>query len=145
MIKNVIIKKINKYDDDRGWLREIWRQDELDNYQPAMAYVSETKPGASRGPHEHKQQSDCFIFIGPGNFTLHLWDKKGNYENLTVGADNPTLVVVPPGVVHGYKNTSDVNALVINLPDALYQGRHKTELVDEIRWEQDPNSPYKIN
>lgn len=145
MINGVIIKKINKYPDDRGWLSEIWREDELNGYKPTMVYVSETKPNVIRGPHEHVEQSDCFVFLGPGNFELHLWNKQGIHDVLKVGEDNPTLVIVPPGVVHGYKNISDINALSLNLPNALYKGKDKKEEIDEIRWEDDTNSPYQIN
>jgi len=150
MIKDVIIKNLNKYRDDRGWLAEIFRADEL-AFDPAMAYVSETLPGVVRGPHEHVAQSDCFVFLGPGAFRLHLWDRRsgspteGESLAIEVGADNPSLVIVPPGVVHGYKCISDTPALSINLPDKLYRGEGKKEEVDEIRWEQDPNSPYKID
>src|SRR3989339_583169 len=146
MIEGVIIKKINKYDDERGWLSEVWREDEIAHYRPVMAYVSETKPGVIRGPHEHKAQSDCFIFIGPGDFELHLWDHRGEgeYVKIIAGASGPTIIIVPPGVVHGYKNISKINALSINLPDALWRGTNKAEDVDEIRWELDENSPYKI-
>jgi len=144
MIAGVIIKKINKYDDERGWLAEIWRKDEIANYRPAMAYVSETKPGVIRGPHEHKAQSDCFVFIGPGDFELHLWDHRGEHVKIIAGASAPTLVIVPPGVVHGYKNISEINALSVNLPNTLYKGKNKAEGIDEIRWEINPKSPYKI-
>ncbi|MCX6792600.1 MAG: dTDP-4-dehydrorhamnose 3,5-epimerase family protein [Candidatus Falkowbacteria bacterium] len=145
----LIIKKIAKYDDDRGWLAEIFRNDETD-YVPAMAYVSVTKPGVVRGPHEHHDQSDCFVFVGPGNFELHLWDRRedspkmGEHQVLIVGEENPTMVIVPPGVVHGYKCVSAAAAYSINLPDKLYRGKNKADEIDEIRWEQDPNSPYKI-
>jgi len=144
MIDGIIIKKINKYNDERGWLSEIWRNDELIDYQPVMAYISITKPGVVRGPHEHKEQSDCFIFVGPGEFELHLWDKKGAHEIIKAGESNPILVIVPPGVVHGYKCISKVDAMSINLPDKLYKGKNKQEEIDEIRWEIDPQSPYKI-
>jgi len=30
------------------------------------------------------------------------------------------------------------------LPDKLYKGANKKEEIDEIRWEEDKNSPYKI-
>ena len=143
MITNVIIKKLNKYHDDRGWLTEIFREDEVD-YKPAMSYVSMTKPGVIRGPHEHKEQSDCFVFTGPGDFELHLWDKEGTHDVIEVGENNPTLVIVPPGIVHGYKCISKIDALSINLPDKLYKGKNKEEGIDEIRWEIDPNSPYHI-
>jgi len=148
-MEKVIIKTLNRYDDERGWLAEIFRNDETD-FKPAMGYVSKTLPGVVRGPHEHRKQSDCFIFSGPGDFELHLWDRRrgsateGEYTKLTVGESAPTLVIVPPGVVHGYKCVSDIPAYSINLPDALYKGAGKKEEIDEIRWEQDPNSPYVI-
>lgn len=150
MIKDVIIKKLTKYSDERGWLTEIFRKDEF-NFDPAMAYVSLTNPGVSRGPHEHVSQSDCFVFLGPGRFRLQLWDRrassptKGESVAIEVGEDNPTLVIVPPGVVHGYKCISEVPALSLNLPDKLYRGEAKKEEIDEIRWESDPRSPYQLN
>jgi len=52
MIKDVIIKNLTKYEDNRGWLCEIYRNDET-IYRPEMGYLSMTNPGISRGPHEH--------------------------------------------------------------------------------------------
>ena len=148
-MEGVIIKKLDKFEDSRGWLSEIWRSDENDFF-PEMAYVSVTKPGMIRGPHEHKFQSDCFVFSGPGNFELHLWDNRENSQTfkealkIEVGENNPAFVIVPPGVVHGYKNISEKDSFCINLPNKLYAGVKKKEEVDEIRWEKDPESPFKI-
>jgi dTDP-4-dehydrorhamnose 3,5-epimerase len=150
MINDVIIKKINKFEDERGWLAEIFRNDET-SYRGVMSYISLTKPGIIRGPHEHKFQADCFVFIGPGSFELHLWDRRessstnGEYLKLEVGENNPTLVIVPPGVVHGYECVSESSAMSLNFPDKLYKGENKSEEIDEIRWEKDSNSPYVIN
>lgn len=149
MIKNVIIKKLNKNIDERGWLAEIFRNDEID-YDPSMGYISVTKPGIVRGPHEHKEQSDCFVFTGPGNFMVYLWDRREDSETksekmeIEVGENNPSLVIVPPGIVHGYKCVGDKDAYCLNLPNRLYKGERKQEEVDEVRWELDNNSPYKI-
>lgn len=149
MIKDLIIKELNKYEDERGWLSEIYRSDELE-YKPSMAYISVTNPGISRGPHEHVYQSDCFVFVGPGNFDLYLWDRREGSETkeehikISVGEDNPSMVIVPPGVVHGYKCVGDKPAYSVNFPDKLYKGEGKKEEIDEIRWEEDKNSPYKI-
>lgn len=150
MINDVIIRQLNKFKDDRGWLAEIFRNDEID-YAAAMSYVSMTEPGKIRGPHEHKEQSDLFVFLGPGDFTLYLWDRRENsptYKEeikMDVGEKNPVSVIVPPGVVHGYKCISDIPAMCINLPDKLYRGTGKKEEIDEIRWEHDPESPFKID
>ncbi len=150
MIKDVVITQLNKYKDDRGWLCEIFREDEL-NYKVPMSYISETKAGMTRGPHEHKEQSDLFVFIGPGKFKLYLWDNRKDSETyqekmeIEGGEDNLVSVIVPPGVVHGYKCISDIPAWCINLPNKLYKGKNKAEEIDEIRWEEDPDSPFKIN
>lgn len=150
MIAGLIVKELKKFSDDRGWLTEVYRRDEVD-LSPAMSYISLTLPGVIRGPHEHVYQSDYFIFIGPGNFKLYLWDRreesatKGEKMEIEVGENNPVSVLVPPGVVHGYKCISEVPALSINLPDKLYKGIRKEDEIDEIRWEEDKDSPYQIN
>ncbi len=150
MIKDVIIKNLKKFEDERGWLAEVYRNDEMD-YQPVMSYVSVTNPGVSRGPHEHKEQADFFVFVGPGDFALYLWDNRKSSETygqnriIEVGEKNPVAVLVPPGVVHGYKCISEKPAYSINLPDKLYAGKFKKSEVDEIRWEHDQNSPFKID
>lgn len=150
MIEGIEIKELKKNEDARGWLAEIYREDETD-FKPAMSYISATKPGAVRGPHEHKAQSDLFVFPGPGKFRLYLWDnRKGSSTyrkkmELDGGEDRQVAIIVPPGVVHGYKCISSTDAWCINLPDKLYAGRGKKEPVDEIRWEKDPASPFKID
>ena len=77
MIKGVIVKQLRKFLDERGWLVELFREDELGNIpRPAMSYLSLTLPGELRGPHEHAVQTDYFCFIGPSNFKLLLWDNR---------------------------------------------------------------------
>jgi len=149
MIEGVIIKKLKKNKDARGWLAEIFRFDE-DNFKPVMSYVSETKPGVVRGPHEHVRQIDRFIFVGPGSFELYLWDRRKNlktkeiYLKIKAGEKNPLLIIIPPGIVHGYKCISKIAGRSINLPSRLYRGKDKKEEVDEIRWEGIKDSPYII-
>ena len=150
MIEGLIIKKLDKYEDERGHLMEIYRSDE-NKIKPEMSYISLTKPQASRGPHEHIYQTDFFIFPGPGNFRLYLWDRrensstKGEHLKIELGEKNPASVIVPPGVVHGYKCISKIPAFSINLPDKLYKGKNKKESVDEIRWEEKDDNPYIID
>ncbi len=150
MIEGVIIKKLNKFEDDRGHLMEIFRSDES-QIIPEMSYISLTKPQIVRGPHEHSYQSDFFIFPGPGDFCLYLWDRredsktKGEKIKIEVGEKNPCSVIVPPGVVHGYKCISNISAFSINLPDKLYKGKNKETEVDEVRWEEKSDNPYIID
>jgi hypothetical protein len=49
-ISGVICKPLVIYPDQRGWLAEIFRQDEVaPDHVPVMAYVSVTQPGVGPG------------------------------------------------------------------------------------------------
>ena len=151
-IEGVIIRELKRYDDERGWLTELFRQDELDpEFHPVMSYVSMTKPGVARGPHEHIRQSDCFCFIGPSIFRLYLWDNRADSPSHGVKAtfdfdeSTPVLVIVPPGVVHAYSNIGEKDGIIYNAPNRLYAGGGRREEVDEIRHENDPGSPYALD
>jgi len=151
-VEGVVVRPLRRFEDARGWLVEIFRQDDLDPADcPVMAYVSQTLPGVVRGPHEHREQADCFAFVGPGDFKLYLWDARpdgptsGNRQTLVAGQSNPQSVIVPPGVVHAYKNVSQVPGLVFNCPNRLYAGWGKKEPVDEIRHEDLPQSPFVLD
>ena len=72
-ISGVIVKPLSKFNDSRGWLTELFRNDEWpDEFRPLMAYISSTIPGVTRGPHEHVDQADLFCFLGPSNFKLRI-------------------------------------------------------------------------
>jgi dTDP-4-dehydrorhamnose 3,5-epimerase len=151
-IDGVIVKDLTKYLDERGWLTEVFRQDEIDPaYVPAMGYVSMTQAGIGRGPHEHVDQADYFSFIGPSNFKIFLWDNRKNSPTYNVrqiifaGADSPRSVIIPPGVVHAYKNVGCMTGMVLNFPNRLFAGKGKKEKVDEIRHEEDPNTIYRLD
>ena len=140
-MEGVVVRSLSRHRDDRGWLAELYRTDELD-HQVAMFYVSWTKPGKARGPHEHIFQSDYFLFVGPGIFRVYLWDTRPESKSyltrmrLDVGEENPIALLVPPRVVHAYRCISKQDGQVINLPDKLYKGVQKLHPVDEIRHEE---------
>lgn len=150
-IEGVVFFDLSLNSDGRGWLVELFREDKLESkHFPSMGYISQTLPGVARGPHEHEEQSDLFCFIGPGDFELVLWEKRtfnpyDPYEERhVVGESNPVAVVVPPGVVHAYRNISDKPGLVFNFPNRLHGGPGSCYPVDEIRHESDVSSPYVI-
>ena len=143
--KDVVITRLIKREDDRGWLYELYREDELKAAEcPVMSYASWTKAGVTRGPHEHEEQTDLFCFVGPGDFKLHLWRRtvlqppsghRLEKEEYLVGESNPVAILVPPGIVHAYTNISDETGMVFNSPNQLFAGPGKRYPIDEIRHE----------
>lgn len=71
--------------------------------------ISEFDYGAGeRGakPHVHREHADAFLVLD-GEFTFHLRDGS---RALPAG----TLLVIPPGVVHGFDNDGETNARCFN-------------------------------
>jgi dTDP-4-dehydrorhamnose 3,5-epimerase len=151
-IEGVIVRDLKKYVDDRGWLCELFRQDEIPEWiWPVMSYVSLTMPGVARGPHEHVAQWGYFCFFGPANFKIYLWDNRqgspscGKRMVVFAGADAPKAIAVPPGVVHAYRNAALEPGLVFNAANRFFAGQGRQEPVDEIRWEQADGSPFGLD
>jgi dTDP-4-dehydrorhamnose 3,5-epimerase len=159
-IEGVSVQSLAQFGDERGWLSELWRSDEDEGILPVMGYISMTRAGVARGPHEHIHQTDIFVFLA-GSWKVRLWDNRvGSPTHLAVMdveikdprmsvMIEPSLVkiVVPPGVVHAYANVafrgsyglaSCQDGFVFNFPDKLYRGRGKQEPEDEIRHEGNP-------
>ena len=152
-IHDVVIYPLKKFVDERGWLCELFRHDEIaEEFYPTMAYISVTEPQTTRGPHEHVDQADLFCFLGTSNFKLRLWDNRKDSPTfmsvmtLFVGADNPQAIIIPKGVVHAYKNVSATEkGMVINCPNQLFMGVGKKEQIDEIRYEDDPATIFRMD
>jgi dTDP-4-dehydrorhamnose 3,5-epimerase len=151
-IQGVAVRDLRKYLDERGWLAEMFRHDELpEEFYPQMAYISQSEPHVQRGPHEHVDQADLFCFIGPSNFKMRLWDNRPDSETyrnvmtLFVGQDNPKSVLVPKGVVHAYRNVGHGLGIVINCPNRLFMGANRSQEVDEIRHEDDPDTIFRMD
>jgi dTDP-4-dehydrorhamnose 3,5-epimerase len=151
-IHDVIIRDLKKFVDERGWLAELFREDEVDQqFMPVMSYISVTHPGIARGPHEHVDQADMFAFIGPSNFKVYLWDNRKNSSTFQhkfvfiAGEDAPKSVIIPPGVVHAYKNVGASGGMVVNFPNRLFAGKGKKEPIDEIRHEEHADAVFQLN
>ena len=151
-IHDIVIYPLKKFIDERGWLCELFRHDEIAaEFYPAMAYISMSEPNTQRGPHEHVEQADLFFFLGASNFKVRLWDNRensptfGNVMTLFVGADNSQALIIPKGIVHTYKNVGSEKGMVINCPNRLYMGAGKREEIDEIRHEDDPDTIFRID
>jgi dTDP-4-dehydrorhamnose 3,5-epimerase len=144
------IEALPLFNDARGSLHELFRTDEVPRgFNPIMACSSWSAPGVTRGPHQHVMQDDYFIFAGPSDFRVYLWDDrpggagaaKGWFIN--TGAAAPARIYVPRGIVHAYRNIGTVPGLVVTILNLLFKGEGRRDPVDEIRHELNPNSPYR--
>lgn len=91
-----------------GFLMEVVREDEHLLLRFGQTTFSLTHPGAIKAFHWHRNQDDVW-FIASGKALVVLYDRRegsptfGKTEILTAGTGEYKVIVIPAGVVHGYK------------------------------------------
>jgi len=108
MIKDVKIKSIKRFADDRGYLAEIIKEGEETFCEVKQTSYTVAYPNVIKAFHWHKKQSDVWFPVS-GNLQVVLYDMREDsptYQETQViyaGEDNPQLIMIPPQVAHGYR------------------------------------------
>jgi dTDP-4-dehydrorhamnose 3,5-epimerase len=125
MIDGVKIKPLKVIPDDRGLLMEMLRSDDPDFQKFGQVYVTMVLPGVAKAWHYHKIQTDHFVCVG-GKAKVGLFDAregsptKGETQTVVLGFPDQSLLVIPPGVHHGFTPVGDQPAFIVNVPTELY-------------------------
>ena len=126
MIDGVATKPLKVMPDERGFLMEILREDDPIFEHFGQAYLTVAYPGVVKGWHYHKIQKDYFTVV-KGMAKVVLYDDrqgsktKGEVNEFFLGEKNPTLLVIPPLVIHGIKGIGVEPAYLLNIPTRMYQ------------------------
>ena len=136
MIEGVKIKKLKVIPDERGRLMEMLRSDD-------ELFITFGQ-GVVKGWHYHKKQTDNMVVV-KGMMKVVLYDgregssTKGEVNEFFMGIHNTILLQIPPFVFHGFKCTSEEEAMVINCPTETFN----YEDPDEFRVDPHENDiPY---
>ena len=103
----VKVKKLEVKQDERGFVAEIVRVEDLINQSKEFGqmYISTANPGQTKGKHYHKRKTEWFCVI-KGRGLLTLVDKKSKEkQEIMMGEDNMVAVQIPPMVWHAIVNT----------------------------------------
>jgi dTDP-4-dehydrorhamnose 3,5-epimerase len=117
MIKGVVVKKLIKHVDDRGFFMEILRDDDELLKRFGQASMSLTYPGVVKAFHYHQEQEDLWFFP-KGNAQVVLYDIReesptyGERNVYYMGEHNPILLLIPVGVAHGYRVLGNEPAII---------------------------------
>ncbi len=126
MIDGVVVKPLKVIPDERGWLMEMLRADDPFYRQFGQAYITAVYPGAVKGWHWHKLQTDHFVCVH-GMAKVVLYDRRedaatrGEVNEFFMGERHNILLVIPCGVVHGMKGIGTETAMILNLPTHTYK------------------------
>ena len=125
MIDGVTVRKLRVIPDERGYLMEMLRSDWAEFERFGQVYITAVYPGAVKGWHYHRIQTDHFICVA-GMAKVVLYDGRegsptqGEVNEFFMGHLNPILLKIPPGVMHGFKGIDQELALIVNVPTELY-------------------------
>ncbi len=132
MIEGVVVKQLKVIPDERGYLMEIFRDDDPFFRKFGQAYMTVVYPGVVKGWHYHKVQDDHFCVV-KGMSKVVLYDlrdsskTKGEVNEFFMGEKNPTLLLIPHGVLHGMKGVGVEPALLLNIPTEHYDYKEPDE------------------
>lgn len=132
MIQDVNFKKLNLNLDDRGFLTEVLK--ETDPFFKAVRQTTytETYPGVIKAFHWHKNQWD-FWFVVKGMAQVVLYDlrekseTKGQTDVYYLGEKNLAVLIIPPGVAHGYRVLGNRPVSLLYHTSEAYDPKHPDE------------------
>ncbi|MEH6948629.1 dTDP-4-dehydrorhamnose 3,5-epimerase family protein [Bacillus sp. JJ634] len=139
MIEGVLVKKLVKHCDDRGFFAELVRDDEPELLARfGQASWSMSYPGVIKAFHYHEKQDDLWFFPS-GNAQVVLYDlredspTKGKTDVYYMGEENPILLLIPKGVAHGYRVLGERPATIIYFTTESYDSENPDE--KRIHWD----------
>src|SRR5262249_10252447 len=109
-----------------GHLTEVFRADwGLWGVPIVQINLSFTVSGKIRGWGLYRFTIDR-LFAAAGSLLIVCYDARrssstfGRVNEFMFGDKNPGLVIIPPGVYHGWQNIGDNDATIVSMPSQLY-------------------------
>ena len=122
-----------------GHLTEVLREDwEVTDAPLVQVTLTTTFPGRVRAWGLHEFTTDR-LFAANGSLCVVCYDGRrtsptyGTVNEFFLGDRNQGLVIIPPGVYHGWKNIGPDEASIISMPSRLYD--HESPDRYELMWD----------
>jgi dTDP-4-dehydrorhamnose 3,5-epimerase len=90
-----------------------------------QVHITTTLPGRVRAWGLHQASTDR-LFVAAGLIKIVVFDGRqgsatfGRLNEFLVSEKNPGLLIIPPDLYHGWKNIGTAEAIIINMPDTMY-------------------------
>ncbi len=126
-LDGMLVRELTPIVDGRGDLTEVWSESwrQAGLVRPRHVYQSATDYGVVKAWHLHNKHTDQFV-VTRGKIQIVCCDlrpESPTFEravSVIAGDRRPVLLVIPPGILHGWKALSVPEALVLNLQSHAY-------------------------
>jgi len=127
--------RIIRHVDDRGWLAELVNSSFGDI---GHVYVTTCLPGVVKAWHKHEKQTDRFILLS-GRLLVGL--NNDSIIKSKVLMPFESVLVIHPGVWHGFSALGSEEAVVLNCTDRAYDPSDELRMpADSFRFDWRPVS-----
>lgn len=112
-MEDIETKQLKKHIDNRGWLAEIFRPEDVNKTMKGQVTITTAHPGIIKANHYHKKMNEWYCVI-QGKMHLVLKDMKtGETQEVTLSEEDLKLIKITPWTAHGFKNVSDGMLIVL--------------------------------
>ncbi len=118
-IAGVRLAKLNRFEDSRGLFFEAFRASWVGGDRRWVQWnYSRSAAGVVRGLHFHRRQSDYWL-VPEGRLIAALVDVRKQSPTyraalcIALDAAEPQALVIPPGVLHGYRAMTGVTVMYL--------------------------------
>ena len=125
-IEGLAFRPVRPVPHEDGTVTEIARASWPEIDQPIVqVHVTSTQPGRIRAWGLHERSTDRLSVVS-GLVSIVVYDGRldsptfGALNEFKVSERNPGLLVVAPGLYHGWKNIGTAEAFIVNMPTSQY-------------------------
>lgn len=127
-INGVIFRELRPIVDGRGDVIELWSLPWVEReglVVPQHVYQSATDYGVTKCWHLHEVHTDQFT-VTRGKLQVVCADVRedsptyGHVNSFIIGVQRPALIMIPPGIMHGWKALARPETIVVNLQSHPY-------------------------
>jgi dTDP-4-dehydrorhamnose 3,5-epimerase len=141
LIDGVVFRPTRPVPHEDGHVTEVARASwEILGTPIVQVHVTTTLSGRIRAWGLHQFSTDR-LFVVSGLVTIVVFDGRsgspthGLVNALTVSDKNPGLLLIPPNIYHGWKNIGTSEAIIINMPDRMYNYEQPDAL--DLPWDSE--------
>jgi len=140
-IDGVIFRPTRPVPHEDGHVTEVARASwEILRAPVVQIHITTTFPGRIRAWGLHQLGTDR-LFVVSGLVKIVVFDGRkasptfGALNEFVVSEKNPGLLVIPPNLYHGWKNIGYSEAVIINMPDRMYDYEQPDAL--DLPWDSE--------
>ena len=140
-IDGVIFRPTRPVPHEDGHVTEVARASwEILQAPVVQVHITTTFPGRVRAWGLHPLGTDR-LFVVSGLVKIVVFDgrnaspTRGALNEFVVSEKNPALLIIPPNLYHGWKNIGTAEAIIINMPDRMYNYDQPDAL--DLPWDSD--------